>query len=95
MVNYREILRLNSLKYTQRQIVASVHSSRNTISDVIHLAEANSLNWLLDDTVTKEEIMALLYTDRLDVVNTRKVLDYKVNWLSLRECGSHLPRDWF
>ena len=27
MVDYREILRLNSLKYTQRQIAASVHSS--------------------------------------------------------------------
>ena len=38
MVNYREILRLNSLKYTQRQIAASVHSSRNTISEVLHLA---------------------------------------------------------
>lgn len=91
MVNYREILRLNSLKYTQRQIVASVHGSRNTISEVIHLAEANGLNWSLDDTVTKEEIMALLYTDRLDVDNPRKVLDYKVNWRSLREGGSHLP----
>ena len=35
MVDYREILRLNSLKYTQRQIAASVHSSRNTISEVL------------------------------------------------------------
>ena len=35
MVDYREILKLNSLKYTQRQIAASVHSSRNTISEVI------------------------------------------------------------
>ena len=39
MVNYREILRLNSLKYTQRQIATSVHSSRNTISEVVRLAE--------------------------------------------------------
>lgn len=36
MVNYREILRLDSLNYTQRQIAASVHSSRNTISEVLH-----------------------------------------------------------
>jgi len=35
MVNYREILRLNSLNYTQRQIAASVHSSRNTIREVV------------------------------------------------------------
>jgi len=41
MVDYREILRLNSLKYTHRQIAASVHSSRNTISEVIQLAAEN------------------------------------------------------
>lgn len=41
--DYREILRLNSLKYTQRQIAASVHSSRNTISEVIQLAAENNL----------------------------------------------------
>lgn len=49
MVDYREILRLNSLKYTQRQIAASVHSSRNTISEVIKLAAENNLCWPLDD----------------------------------------------
>ena len=49
MVDYREILRLNSLKYTQRQIAASVHSSRNTLSEVIKLAAENNLCWLLDD----------------------------------------------
>ena len=49
MVDYREILRLNSLKYTQRQIAASVHSSRNTISEVIKLADKINLSWPLDD----------------------------------------------
>ena len=53
MVNYREILRLNSLKYTQRQIAASVHSSRNTISEVLHLAEENGLNWPLDENLSQ------------------------------------------
>ena len=44
MVDYREILRLNSLKYTQRQIAASVHSSRNTISvmDILALGNCGS-----------------------------------------------------
>ena len=63
MVNYREILRLSSLKYTQRQIASSVHSSRNTISEVLHLAEENGLNWPLDDSVTNEELRALLVSD--------------------------------
>ena len=76
MVNYREILRLNSLKYTQRQIATSVHSSRNTISEVVRLAEEKGLNWPLDDNVTNEEIKALLYPNRLDAINPRKEPDY-------------------
>lgn len=56
MVDYREILRLNSLKYTQRQIAASVHSSRNTISEVIKLAAENNLCWPLDDQLTNEKV---------------------------------------
>ena len=46
MVNYREILRLNSLNYTQRQIAASVHSSRNTIREVLESATKAGIEWL-------------------------------------------------
>ena len=35
MVDYREILRLYSLKYSQREIASSVHSSRNTVQEVL------------------------------------------------------------
>ena len=59
MVDYREILRLNSIKYTQRQIAASVHSSRNTISEVIKLAAENNLYWSLDDQLTNEKVQTL------------------------------------
>ena len=58
MVNYREILRLDSLNYTQRQIAASVHSSRNTISEVLHLADAKGLHWPL---MTLSPIRRLCY----------------------------------
>lgn len=37
MVDYREILRLKSLDYSQTDIAASVHSSRNTIQEVLVL----------------------------------------------------------
>lgn len=73
MVNYREILRPHSLKYTQRQIAASIYSSRNTISEVLHLAVENGLRWPLDDSVSNEEIMGFLYPERPDAVNPRKL----------------------
>lgn len=66
MVNYREILRLNSLNYTQRQIAASVHSSRNTISEILHVADAKGLHWPLNDTFANQKIMSLLYPQRKD-----------------------------
>ena len=39
MVDYREILRLDNLGYTKKDIASSVHSSRNTVSEVLTLAE--------------------------------------------------------
>lgn len=38
MVDYREILRLKSLGYKMNDIASSVHSSRNTVSEVLTLA---------------------------------------------------------
>lgn len=94
MVHYREILRLNSLNYTQSQIAASVHSSRNTISEVLHLAQENRLDWPLSDAVTNENIMALLYPDRLDAVNSREELDYSCIHRELAKLGVNLSLLW-
>lgn len=94
MVNYREILRLHSLNYSQRQIAASVHSSRNTVSDVINLAQTNSLNWPLDDSVTNEKIMELLYPNRPGAVNPRKEPDYGYVHKELARPGVNLTLLW-
>lgn len=94
MVDYREILRLNSLKYTQRQIAASVHSSRNTISEVIKLAAENNLCWPLDDQLTNEKVYALLYPNKLEVVNPRKEPDYSYIHKELAKPGVNLTLLW-
>lgn len=94
MVNYREILRLNSLKYTQRQIAASVHSSRNTIREVLHLADEIGLDWPLDDSVSNEEIMVLLYPERPDAINPRKEPDYSYIHRELAKPGVNLTLLW-
>ena len=39
MANYREILRLQSLGNSQRSIALEVHSSRDTVADVIKAAD--------------------------------------------------------
>ena len=40
MVNYREILRLKSLKYSNTDIAASVHSLQNTVQEALRISEA-------------------------------------------------------
>jgi hypothetical protein len=54
MVNYREILRLNSLGYSQRQIAASIQSSRDTIGAVCKLADQHGLEWPLPDELSNQ-----------------------------------------
>lgn len=64
MVNYREILRLQSLGYTQRQIAASARRSRDTIRDVSKLADEHNLIWPLDPSITDKVIHDLFYPGR-------------------------------
>ena len=76
MVNYREILRLTSLGYTQRQIAASVHSSRSTISEVQELARKADLSFPLDESVTNEVLLMTFHPERLTATNPRVEPDY-------------------
>ena len=66
MINYREILRLNSLGYSQRRIEASVHSSHQTVKNVLEKASAQGISWPLEDDITNA-ILGEMLSDR----NTR------------------------
>ena len=66
MINYREILKLNSLGYSQRRIEASVHSSHQTVKNVLEKASAQGISWPLEDDITNA-ILGEMLSDR----NTR------------------------
>lgn len=93
MVNYREILRLNSLKYSQRQIAASVHSSRDTVSEVIKLAEQHGLNWPLDEAATNEFLSSVFYPDRI-TQSDRKEPDFSYLHHELAKQGVTMTLLW-
>ena len=76
MVNYREILRLHSLKYPQRDIAASVHSSRSTVHEVISIASQLEISWPLDPEVTDAVLETLLYPERAEKQTDRMPMDY-------------------
>ena len=45
MTNYREILRLSSLQYSQRTIESMAHCSRHTVRDVLQAAKEKGMSW--------------------------------------------------
>ena len=66
MVDYREILRLISLRHNNTQIAETLHSSRNTIREVRILAEEKGISWPLEEELTNQSLYELLYPERLE-----------------------------
>lgn len=64
-VDYLEILRLWSLRYSKNSISASVHSSHHTVEDVLDAADAKSISWPMNETAF-ETIAAAATVLKLD-----------------------------
>ena len=69
MVDYREILRLQSLGYNITQIAGSLRSSRNTVREVERLADEKGIRWPLGEKVTNPQLYVLLYPERQEKAN--------------------------
>ena len=93
MVDYREILRLRSLGYSQRQIAASVRSSRDTISEIFQLADMCNLAWPLDPAMTNRSLQALFYPERAKK-SDKKEPDYQYIHKELAKDGVTLTLLW-
>ena len=93
MVNYREILRLRSLGYSQRQIASSVRSSRDTVSQVCRLATIHDLEWPLTDEMTNQVIQETFFPSQIDS-NARRIPDYAKMHKELAKSGVTLTLLW-
>ena len=71
MTKYREIIRLSSLKFSERNIALSCSVSRNTVSKVLKKAEEISLPWPLDETMTDDVLEKLLFPKEQSATNKR------------------------
>lgn len=92
MVNYREILRLASLKYSHRQISASIFCSRDTVSTVCKLAEQYHLEWPMPDEFTNQAIQDLFYPERKE--RNHRIPDYEYMHKELARPGVTLTLLW-
>ena len=94
MVYYRDILRLKSLGYSNTDIAANVHNARNTVSQVLSLADALQISWPLGDDVTDADLQLLLYPNRKKHEEDRLIPDYPKIHKELAHKGVTLTLLW-
>lgn len=93
MTQYREILRLESLGLSQRNIAGSVRCSRNTAAEVIRRAKQQQLVWPLSLELTDAVLDKLLFPDK-GRESTRATPDYEHIHKELAKCGVTLSLLW-
>ena len=92
MNKYREILRLPSLGFSNRNIVWSVPCSRNTVAKVLKRAQELEISWLLEDNQMDEVLEGLFYPKQRDR-SQKRMPDYDYihkelrNGVSKSSCG--------
>ena len=94
MVDYREILRLQNLKHSQRSIALETHSSRNTVAAVLVAAKAAGISWPLDDNITNQELQELLFPGKYALTSPYTIPDYEWIHRELAKTGVTLTLLW-
>ena len=75
MTKYREILRLKSLGFSERNIAHSCGVSRNTVAKVVKRAAEMNLSWPLDHDMTDSALEEMLFPKVKSATN-RRMPDY-------------------
>ena len=71
MTNYREILRLKGLGFSDRNIARSCSVSRNTVKRVLDAAVEKNVSWPLDFDMTDTALEELLFPSAKSATNKR------------------------
>lgn len=66
MTRYREILRLSSLGFSNRNIALNIPCSRNTVAKVLKRAQELDIAWSLEDNQTDEVLEGVFYPKQCD-----------------------------
>lgn len=94
MVDYLEILRLNSLGYSRNKIAASARRSGHTVTAVLSKAKELNLAWPLDESVTNEILEHLFYPERQTISHSRLTPDFSYIHKELAKKGVNLTLLW-
>ena len=75
MTDYREILRLKSLGFSERNVALSCPCSRNTVSKALNRAEELGISWPLPNEQTNAVLEGMLYPKDDKGINSKKMPD--------------------
>lgn len=76
MTKYREIIRLTSLGFSQRDIMASCGAAQKTVVKVQKCAKELNLAWPLKDTLTDIELQKLINQKEEKVSSNKRMPDF-------------------
>jgi hypothetical protein len=93
-VDYREMLRLDSLHYSRKRISTCVGSSHHTVKDVLDAAIQKNITWPLDEDVTNAELEALLFPNKHKTESIYVEPDYAYIHKELAKPGVTLTLLW-
>lgn len=75
MTKYREILRLHSLGFTQRNIMQSCGVAQKTVVKVLRRAKELNISWPLDENMTDAALEGVMFPKPGKDISTKKMLD--------------------
>ena len=82
MIDYREIIRLKNLKFSNVAIANSLCCSRNTVSEVLKLTESHSLEWPIPETLTNKDSCFIPAEEQTKDEDSRIMSISTMSWLS-------------
>lgn len=94
MMDYREILRLRSLGFSQRQLEREKIVGREKSKEIYQAADRVGIHWPLDDDVTNEELELLLFPGKYSAASMYVEPDYPYIHRELAKHGVTLTLLW-
>lgn len=76
MTKYREIIRLTSLGFSQREIMASCGVAQKTVVKIQKRARELKLSWPLDGSMTDTGLQKLMFLKENKVSSNKRMPDY-------------------
>ena len=93
MMNYREIIRLKSLDYSNTSVGASTGSSRNKVAEIWRSVQEQNLAWPIPAELTNNDLEAIIYPNRTQK-NSRQLPDFEYIYNKLAKPNVTLTLLW-